>query len=103
MGSGANRIKLFCCKFTRSFLKALFTQHRKNGYIDALVYLTKSMCKFTPKKFYEIDPWGQCYKMFHVRNLRIFIISYGVCPWQAFPALSNVCRQGQEPTLDWST
>jgi hypothetical protein len=30
--------------------------------------------------------WAQCYKTFSVRNLRIFVISESVCPWQAFPA-----------------
>jgi hypothetical protein len=31
--------------------------------------------------------WGlaQCYKTFSGRNLRIFVISLCVCPWQAFP------------------
>jgi len=29
---------------------------------------------------------GQCYKTFYVRNLRIFVISWSVCPWQGFPA-----------------
>ncbi len=29
---------------------------------------------------------GQCYKTFFVRNLWIFVISWSVCPWQAFPA-----------------
>ncbi len=29
---------------------------------------------------------GQCYKIFYDRNLRIFVISWSVCPWQAFPA-----------------
>jgi hypothetical protein len=24
---------------------------------------------FTPKKFYENDPWGQCYNAFSVRDL----------------------------------
>jgi hypothetical protein len=27
-----------------------------------------------------------CYKTFFVRNVRIFVISYSVYPWQAFPA-----------------
>jgi hypothetical protein len=26
-----------------------------------------------------------------------------VCTWQAFPAQSNICGQGQEPTIEWST
>ncbi len=34
---------------------------------------------------------GQCYKAFYGRNLQIFVISWSVCPWQAFPALPNVC------------
>jgi hypothetical protein len=29
---------------------------------------------------------AQCYKTFYGRNLRIFVINYIVCPWQAFPA-----------------
>jgi hypothetical protein len=29
---------------------------------------------------------AQCYKTFSVRNLRIFVISKSVCPWQAFPS-----------------
>ncbi len=31
-------------------------------------------------------------------SYKIFIISQGVYPWQAFQAQSNVCGQGQEPT-----
>ncbi len=50
------------------------------------------------KTFYNIDTWAQCYKTFYCCNLRIFVISQSGCPWQAFPALSNVCRKGQEPT-----
>jgi hypothetical protein len=30
-------------------------------------------------------------KFLGVRNLRMFVISLNVCPWQALPALSNVC------------
>jgi hypothetical protein len=29
---------------------------------------------------------GQCYKKFYGRKLRLFLISYNVCRWQAFPA-----------------
>jgi hypothetical protein len=39
-------------------------------------------------------------KNFFVRNLWIFLISYSVCLWQVLPAYSNVCGQGQEPTLE---
>ncbi len=34
---------------------------------------------------------AQYYKVFYNCNLRIFVISYSVCPWQAFPAQCNVC------------
>jgi hypothetical protein len=33
---------------------------------------------------------GLYYKTFHGRKLRIYVISLSVCPWLAFPALSNV-------------
>jgi len=36
-----------------------------------------------------------------VLNFLFFIID--VCLWQAFPANSNVCGEGMEPTLEWST
>ncbi len=34
--------------------------------------------------------WGQCYKTFYVRSLRMFVISQSVCPWKTFPVQSNV-------------
>ncbi len=52
--------------------------------------------KIRRKKFYEIDTWGQYYKSYNGRNLRIFVISQIVCPWQAFPAWSNVCGQSAQ-------
>ncbi len=42
------------------------------------------------KKFYSIGSRASCYKSHYVRNLRIFVVSQSVCPWQAFPAKSNV-------------
>ncbi len=36
-------------------------------------------------KFLNFMTWGQCYKTFSVRNLRIFVISLSVGSWQAFP------------------
>jgi len=33
----------------------------------------------------------QSYKTFYGRNLRMFAIIQSVCPWQAFPAWSNIC------------
>jgi hypothetical protein len=40
-------------------------------------------------------------KTFYGRKLHIFVISKSACSWQAFPAKSIVCKQGQEPTLEW--
>ncbi len=37
--------------------------------------------------------WGHNYKAFYGRKLRIFVISQSICPWQAFPAQSNVQSQ----------
>ncbi len=34
--------------------------------------------------------------------LRFFVISYSVCPWQAFQAQSHIYGQGQERTQEWS-
>jgi hypothetical protein len=33
-----------------------------------------------------LSPWGKYCKTFFDRNLRIFEISWSVCPWQAFIA-----------------
>ncbi len=48
------------------------------------------------KKFYNADlvvssnymgqPGGQYFETFYGRMLQIFIISYSICPWQAFQA-----------------
>jgi hypothetical protein len=31
--------------------------------------------------------WTQCYKTFYTYNLRIFVISWSVCSWQALLSL----------------
>ncbi len=41
------------------------------------------------KKFFNIGPWAQCFETFYGRNLRVFVISESVYPWQAFQAWSN--------------
>jgi hypothetical protein len=38
----------------------------------------------------DILSWCQRYKTFYDRNLRMFLISYSVCPWQASSAYSHV-------------
>ncbi len=35
--------------------------------------------------------WGLYYKTYYRRNLQILVISHSVRPWQAFPALTDVC------------
>ncbi len=41
---------------------------------------TKANCRLVK------DNWSQCYKTFFGRNLPSFVISWSVCPRQAFPA-----------------
>ncbi len=48
------------------------------------------------KKFYSTGS-------FYGRNFLLGRINQSVCAWKAFPAQSNICEQGQEPTLEWST
>ncbi len=50
--------------------------------VDVIFYFFIFLCKLQR---------GQYYTTFYGRNLPISIISSNVCPWQAFPALSNVC------------
>jgi len=39
--------------------------------------------------------WGLDHKTYYGLNLRSSIISLSVCPWQAFPAWTRVCKEGQ--------
>jgi hypothetical protein len=45
---------------------------------------------------------AQCHKTFYGRNLRIFVISSSVCPWQAFSSLVHCLCVRPELTLEWS-
>ncbi len=48
---------------------------------------------FFPKKFGGHPPWGQCYKTFHGRNLRIFVIARAFVRGQYFqPSIMFVCK-----------
>jgi len=55
---GVNLIKLYShLNLLTLFWKLyLFTIQKNTGYINKMVWLTKSVCQFRPKKFYEIDP-----------------------------------------------
>ncbi len=56
---GVNLIKLFRRKFTHNFCKLAHFIIKSNFCCIALEWysLQKRVCKFTPKKFYEIDSW----------------------------------------------
>jgi hypothetical protein len=55
--------KAFWCKFTHSFWKLyLFTRQKNYGYINKMVWLTKSVSKFTPKRFMRTTLRIQSYK-----------------------------------------
>ncbi len=55
---GVVLIKLFWCKFTHTFLKAIAFRKAEKIMVTLTKWssLQKSVSKFTPKKFYEIDP-----------------------------------------------
>jgi hypothetical protein len=48
------------------------------------------------KSFITLTTGLNVIKLITVRNLQIFVISYTVCPWQAFPAQSNVLGKNVE-------
>ncbi len=52
-----------------------------------------------PKKFYGLDSKGLCSKTFYGSNLRIFVISKGVCPYKPFqPSLMFLGKAGAYPS-----
>jgi hypothetical protein len=56
-----------------------------------LVLFSPSLIQVDPSlRFYVLDISSVANVIKHRRNLRIFVISSSVCPWQAFPAESNV-------------
>ncbi len=74
-----------------------FPAGKAGGYPQTLDYagratnykhssLLGQFVKYVCKNVYNIGSWDLYYKTFYVRNLRIFVMSYSVCPWQAFPA-----------------
>jgi hypothetical protein len=46
---------------------------------------------------------GQCYKTFYGRNLRVFVISYSVRPWQTFKPSLIFVGEARSSLLDWAT
>ncbi len=47
---------------------------------------TGFLCYGINYRFFDKGPWGLYYKTFYGRNLKIFLISLSVCPWQASAA-----------------
>ena len=43
------------------------------------------------KSFITLTPGVKVVKAFHCHNFEMFLKNCGVCPWQVFPATSNVC------------
>jgi hypothetical protein len=65
LAPGVNITKLFYEKLVTLFESWIFPYHRKIMVIlMKWASLQKRVSKFTPKKFYEIDPSAQCYKTF---------------------------------------
>ncbi len=65
-------------------------------YNSCALIITSSISQTKPCVFMKIifsdklDLFrGRCYKTFFVHDLRIFVLSQSVCPWQTFPAQSN--------------
>ncbi len=61
----------------KSFFLSQFPS--KSAKIGTILNLTAPVLLLNPFR-------GLYYKIFYGRNLRIFVISSSVCPWQAFPA-----------------
>ncbi len=45
-----------------------------------------------PYSFTISTSTAKCYKTFYICNLLMLVISLSVCPWQASPSKSNVCK-----------
>jgi hypothetical protein len=74
--------------------------HSMNGaayFTKAVSYERKMFMKLTTgrNKTGRQRSSGAMLQNFFVRNLWISVISWSVCPWQAFPAKSNVCGEAR--------
>ncbi len=71
---------------TVHILKVFFGQVFNSKLVSFDILNGKCMPSIQPLLELKLDPGGLYYKTFYSRNLRIFIISQSVCPWQAFTA-----------------
>ncbi len=65
--------------------------------------LLRKFVNYEPDKFHNIGPRVQSYKTFYVCDLRIFCNRLEYFYGLACTAQYNVCGEGQEPTLEFST
>ncbi len=83
------------CQTCQSY-KSFFFYLRKYSSLFSRPLSRLRQCGINSDIFYHFNKqltdglmaWTQCYETFYGHNLRIFVISYNVCPWQAFLAQS---------------
>ncbi len=93
--TGVDLIKIFGVNLLILFWKLCLSTTQKNaGNINTMVWLTKSVSKFKPKKFYEIWPlvWCRYFKVSKVvwcrcfghSNWALLFIFWPFWPWDFF-------------------
>ncbi len=65
------------------------------GPLQLPIYIDRSIQTNVALKLFKGDQtvWAQCNKTCYVYNLRTFVISWSVCPCEAFSVQSNVCTR----------
>ncbi len=88
---------IFLRKYSRkNFLKNVLREPNfKNVTLQKLQIIWRCFCDYSTRGLYHETHYS--------RNLRISVISQSVCPWQAFPAQSNVSEQGWSLHFSCST
>jgi len=74
------------CLLGRTCVVRVWCRNSKSSYSLSMTLVVVdpfSRLLAAPPNFFTF--WTQCYKTFFVRKLRIFVISYSVCHWQALP------------------
>jgi hypothetical protein len=74
-----------CCSLHATCPKSIYYETIKTA--TGVMRLLSLWIKLGYWSFCEIGSRVQCNKTFYVRNLRIFVTSLSVYPWQAFPTL----------------
>ncbi len=78
---GYDKLKYY--NFQSSTSSNFISQHTKKFSPQCFVTIStlQTFVYYRRIKFYNDEPWGQCYKTFCVLKLRIFIVSQSVCHW----------------------